>query len=397
MALEFLKNIDPRIWTSIINVGGGLLEGLGEGRARREDTAADRAADREFQQRMAIANYLAGRDDDDRGAALTQLGALGGPFGIADNLQKQRMRRELLGNVRNISISAPDDIESSRGRISGGLRVPEGGFDVRALSEGSLGESVRSYLDTLAQINPNGTTLDVGTMGLDGVTGRVEDARRGYRDRADARQAEIMRYLTGATTGVAPSGMPTGPDGTFTTPAENGRTLDSGNDQMRETPWWREFMQRQGYRLQGEPIRLNDRQRKELQRIAEANGVRFVRGMEIDPAGNINQDNGFDAIAGRVGRVAARVAPLAANFIPGVGPIAGALISAGAGAADAKLSGGSWGDAAKNAGMSGATSYGMSRLGNPFRIRRTPSVAAPSQADLIRQGLLGRSVGDGLI
>ena len=48
-----------------------------------------------------------------------------------------------------------------------------------------------------------------------------------------------------------------------------------------------------------------------------------------------------------------KVAPVAAMFIPGIGPIASAGIGAAAGALGKKLEGGSWGDAAKSGLMKG--------------------------------------------
>lgn len=58
-----------------------------------------------------------------------------------------------------------------------------------------------------------------------------------------------------------------------------------------------------------------------------------------------------------LGKVGLKIAPYAALAIPGVGPLAAAGIQAGIGAAQSKAGGGSWGDALKNAGVSGALSY----------------------------------------
>lgn len=429
MAFDFSRIFtDPRILSSIISAGGGILEGIGDRGDRREDrefSAEEREKDRLQQQRMAIANFLNGMRGDERAdliqqenrdtqGAAAQLTALGGPFDFASQLQKQRTRRELLGGAQNVSISAPADIEGSRGHLTGGLRVPEGGFDVRALSDDALGENARAYLTTIAQLNPRGTTLDVGSMGLNGgITGNVESARQGYlatddarrqelRDLDKRREAEIMGYLTGSGP-VGPNGAPAAPPGVPSgqVPTQNGPQLDGGNDAMRGTDWWQAYIASQGFKLDGSPIRLNDNQRKELQRIAEQHGMRFDGHMQIDPAGNVNQDQGVSRVARGVANGAMIAAPIAANFIPGVGPIASAAISGGTSALRTKMNGGSWADAAKSGAIGAGANYAMGKIpGNPFRIPRSGGgVALPdtltspagfsSSEELIRRMLLG--------
>lgn len=73
-----------------------------------------------------------------------------------------------------------------------------------------------------------------------------------------------------------------------TTPRDNGRTLDQFNDQLRASQVWQDFMRRIGQN----PARphLSDQQRKQLQAELQRTGIQFAQGMEIDPAGNVNQD-----------------------------------------------------------------------------------------------------------
>ena len=63
---------------------------------------------------------------------------------------------------------------------------------------------------------------------------------------------------------------------------------------------------------------------------------------------------GFLKTLGKIGRIAA---PIAASFIPGVGPLAAMAIGGGLGAADKKLSGGSWKDALISGGIGAGTGY----------------------------------------
>lgn len=69
---------------------------------------------------------------------------------------------------------------------------------------------------------------------------------------------------------------------------------------------------------------------------------------------------------GKVGRVASQVAPIAAAFIPGVGPIASLAIGGAAGAAGGALDGGGLKGALMGAGTGAASGYlGAKAFGNP--------------------------------
>lgn len=63
---------------------------------------------------------------------------------------------------------------------------------------------------------------------------------------------------------------------------------------------------------------------------------------------------------GSLGKIALKAAPFAAMAIPGVGPLASALIQGGLGAANAKASGGGWKDALIGGGI-GAATGGLSK------------------------------------
>lgn len=63
-----------------------------------------------------------------------------------------------------------------------------------------------------------------------------------------------------------------------------------------------------------------------------------------------------------IGKIFAKVAPIAAAFIPGVGPLASAALAAGA----SKLTGGSWGDALKAGALSGLGSVAGGAFSSAF-------------------------------
>src|SRR5262245_28254291 len=63
-----------------------------------------------------------------------------------------------------------------------------------------------------------------------------------------------------------------------------------------------------------------------------------------------------------LGKGLLKAAPIAAAFIPGVGPLASMAISGAAGATGKKLSGGSWKDALISGGIGAGTSYGLGKI-----------------------------------
>lgn len=116
-------------------------------------------------------------------------------------------------------------------------------------------------------------------------------------------------------------------------PSRSGLTLDRINDAMRQSPAWRAFMQRKGQPLDGRPIKLSERDRQELRVEMARAGFQIPSDMEIDPAGNFNEDDTgvFEKTSVRIAlAVGAGVATAGAL---GWGPLAGMLSSGGGSAA----------------------------------------------------------------
>src|SRR6187399_610183 len=65
---------------------------------------------------------------------------------------------------------------------------------------------------------------------------------------------------------------------------------------------------------------------------------------------------------GKLGKIALKAAPIAAAFIPGVGPLASMAISAGTSGLSKKLEGGSWKDSLLSAGIGGAAGYAGGKI-----------------------------------
>jgi|SoiMethySBSTD1v2_1073268.scaffolds.fasta_scaffold111614_3 hypothetical protein len=125
----------------------------------------------------------------------------------------------------------------------------------------------------------------------------------------------------------------------------NQRAIDAFNAQLRAMPEYQTFLRSMGVNPSG-PIRLSDFQRKQAEAWVNK---RFgnIGKLEIDPAGNVNQDEGFSrhrkwiipaAIgAGTLGLGAFGVGPAAGLF--GGGGAAGGAAGAGAGASGAATGG----------------------------------------------------------
>lgn len=115
-------------------------------------------------------------------------------------------------------------------------------------------------------------------------------------------------------------------------------TIDQFNDSLRQSQFYKDWMRAHGINLTG-PIKLSDPQRKAFQRDLAAIGVGFDGGLEIDPAGNMNQNEGFGKQLKRWGPIVGGAA-LAAFGIPGVMPgLIGGGATAGGGAAATAASG----------------------------------------------------------
>lgn len=91
---------------------------------------------------------------------------------------------------------------------------------------------------------------------------------------------------------------------------------------------------------------------------------------------------------GKLGKIGLKIAPYAAMAIPGVGPLASMGIQAGIGAAQKKASGGSWLDALKSGGISGAASYVGGKVPGLDKIAGAGKGLAPS-GNFVKEAVSG--------
>jgi hypothetical protein len=130
--------------------------------------------------------------------------------------------------------------------------------------------------------------------------------------------------------------------------------IDQFNEQLRAMPEYQEFLRSLGADPSG-ALRLTDSQRKQAERWVQS---RFgdIGKLEIDPAGNVNQDEGFSRHKKWIIPAAVGVGTLGLGAA-GVGPLAGIMGAGGGGTLassslpTASLMGG---PAAASAGLSGA-------------------------------------------
>lgn len=102
------------------------------------------------------------------------------------------------------------------------------------------------------------------------------------------------------------------------------------NEQWRASPQYREILTQVGANPDG-PLHLSDAQRKQVKVLMEQAGFQIPQG-EIDPAGNVNEDEGFSKHAKWIIPAAIGIGTLGVGAA-GAGPLAGLFGGGGGGAA----------------------------------------------------------------
>lgn len=141
-------------------------------------------------------------------------------------------------------------------------------------------------------------------------------------------------------------------------------SIDQVNTWMRSTPWYQDLLKQWGF-APGQPVRLNDAQRQQIVRNAQAQGVVVDEGnIEVDPSGNFNPKGhklrNTLIVAGIAGATIATMG--AAGAFAGAAGAAGAGGSGAAGAGAAAGGGGLLASSA-TAPLIGGTVAGGTGLG----------------------------------
>lgn len=150
---------------------GGLFEGYGASKqadANRQAGAATTEA--ELRQRQ-----FENQQNDLRARQMAAPGML--PMGAEQGFaQRQALAKALLGGARNVKFTPGDpDVASAMGSYTGGMRLPEGGFDPamleRLYGDNATQASIAAYQKAVGQVNPNLKMLDLGTLFGNSVDG----------------------------------------------------------------------------------------------------------------------------------------------------------------------------------------------------------------------------------
>jgi hypothetical protein len=113
--------------------------------------------------------------------------------------------------------------------------------------------------------------------------------------------------------------------------------INAWNEQWRSSPEYRQILASVGADPNG-PLRLTDQQRKMVQAALEQSGVSFEGGLEIDPAGNLNEDEGWSKHKSWIIPAAIGVGTLGVGAL-GAGPAAGLFGGSSAAGGGASMAG----------------------------------------------------------
>lgn len=138
--------------------------------------------------------------------------------------------------------------------------------------------------------------------------------------------------------------------------------LDQFNQMWRSSPVFAEALAAVGAQP-GAVIKLSDKQREGVKAFLRQKGMKFEGGMEIDPAGNFNQNEGFGKQAKRWGPILGAAA-VTLFGVPGVMP---GLLNAGGAAVAGGAAGTAAGTGASAAATGAATGGGMGWLAPTLR------------------------------
>lgn len=155
-----------------------------------------------------LANLAADQRADARTRATTALGATS----LGDNehyLLRSALLREMLPQVRNFSATPGDPaVAAAMGTMSGGMRLPEGGFSPAALaslSETAAANAIGRRQQQISNVDPNAPLPNLAAMGVNGDTAaQVSGDMTAYADtraqQLTADQTRTMELLREALT-----------------------------------------------------------------------------------------------------------------------------------------------------------------------------------------------------
>lgn len=351
---DFIDSPTGKLATSAL---GAFLDAREQGKARDNQTAQD-ILDRQSRERMTTQGQLASLEEaqlaDDRARATGALEA--NPLGAEqDYSARAAFLRNAAGLFNNINITPSDPaVRAAMPQISGGFNITD---DFKrqmadAWSPDRVNAAIAQRRMDTARLDPRRGTIPMGN-GFDETVSGFANSERLRQEQEQARRREaLMRALDNKPTSA------TSPEALFNMNKE-------AIAQIKQTTGssWEDAYQR-------------------------VTGQQWPKGQNIkinpDGSGMMTKDRG---IMGAIGKGLLTAAPFASAAIPGVGPIASAAISAGAGAARGAMDGGGLKGAILGGAWGGLTGPRPGSLGQVFNPSTVMNVAGQVTPGVAGQAL----------
>lgn len=171
-----------------------IIKGVGAG-LQMFGRGADRKSNEKITRAELIDRALGDQENNDLTRAQVGLNATQlNPYASSEFLNRANVLRQVLSGASNRGYSF--DPATGTGKFTGGFQIPEGGFDVSALSPESLGESAKDFYSARADANPNLPTPNFSSYGLDPAKGKqAEDFRTLRASDLERRRQQRMNYI----------------------------------------------------------------------------------------------------------------------------------------------------------------------------------------------------------
>ena len=181
--------LGSRTGEAALNIGGGLLEGIAQGKQADKNRAQD------ANQFATTAQLALARDNSDDARARAVAAADLAPLGANENfVARQAFLREVLPQLRNFSVTPGDPaVAAAMGQTSGGFRLPEGGLSpetLAAVSEAATANAIGHRAQHIANVDPNSPNVDIAAMGIS------PEAAQPAQNATDAFQQSRAQALT---------------------------------------------------------------------------------------------------------------------------------------------------------------------------------------------------------
>lgn len=181
---NFFSNMSPEMQAAMVSGGfgmaGGLMAGAGQSKIIKENNAAS-TEQAELNRQLQL--YLAQMDQRQRQSE-QGLQAQQATPNRQDWRQRQALMADILPGLRNASVQPPGDLARFTPQISGGFRIPEGGFSPEAMA----------FFSPEARASAEGDLDRAGAQASGGRMAVPDYAGAGYGEAGIAPGQEVTDY-----------------------------------------------------------------------------------------------------------------------------------------------------------------------------------------------------------